>query len=194
MNVWLTQDHFEPGADIQLNVKLSQYGIPLTTSASVTAELTNPAGNQSVVSFYPSGPGEYSSLVSTQLSGIYQFRIKASGTTFRGRSYTREQVRTAAVWQGGNRPTPDLDGGGTGGFGKEELCKLLSCLLSEKNITRELRERLQKNGINLEGMIECLQRYCKERSAGSLSSGQLSRLKINYDVLLKTYDEILKKE
>jgi hypothetical protein len=39
----------------------------------------------------------------------YRFEIFAEGRTFRGRPFTREATRTAAVWLGGDRPPPSVE-------------------------------------------------------------------------------------
>jgi subtilisin family serine protease len=191
MNTFLTQDHYEPGATIQVKVQLSQYGIPLNKPASVTAEMINPTGIQKVISFTKTGEGEYVAKVKTDSSGVYRFRVMANGTTLRGRKFTREQVRTGAVWSGGNRPNPESGNPHEGDKGREEFCKLISCLLSEKNFSKEMRAQLRKKGINVDGIIDCLRKYCKNRSATNLSTSLLANLKVQYSTLIKAYDDIL---
>ncbi len=134
MLVWLTQTHNEPGAEITLTVRLTQYGIPLMTGAVVTAGVTSPTGSKSTVNLTAAGTGtgEYEAKVTAVHGGIYHFLVRASGTTIRGWEFTREQVRTAAVWQGGNSPGPGTTGGRPDRPGREELCRLLSCLLGER--------------------------------------------------------------
>ena len=107
MNTFLTQDHYEPGATIQVKIQLSQYGIPLNKPASVTTKMIDPTGIQKVISFAKTGEGEYVAKVKTDSSGVCRFRMMANGTTLRGRKFTREQVKTGAVWSGGNRPNPE---------------------------------------------------------------------------------------
>lgn len=193
MKALLTQTHYEPGAELNLNVMLTQYGIPLTSVASVTTELTSPAGSKSMLSFTMTGPGEYAAKVTTLQSGIYRFLIKSSGTTIRGRSFTRELVRTAAVWQGGNRPTVITPGDRPGEFGKEDLCRLLSCIFGSKAFTREFKERMRKQGIDFDSIIECLTGYCREQERSTLSGEELTRLKLHYDQLLDIYDRVIKR-
>lgn len=191
MNTFLTQDHYEPGATIQVKVQLSQYGIPLNKPASVSSEMVDPTGKQKTISFIEVGGGEYVANVKTDSSGVYRFRVMANGTTLRGRIFTREQVRTGAVWTGGNRPNPESENPNEQDKGRQELCKLISCLLSEKNISREMRERLRKKGINVDGIIECIKKYCQDEREPNLSS-RLSNLKIHYATILETYNAIIK--
>src|SRR5215218_6081381 len=71
-------------------------------------------------------------------AGIYRFRIVASGGTLRGVPFTREQLASAAVWAGGDQPyQPPRDDD------QSDWCSLLTCLLSEKSLSRESEERLR---------------------------------------------------
>jgi len=198
MQVDLTQKGFEPGDTIKLNVILTQYGIPLTKNASVYTIVKMPNGIEKTLSFQKTDVGEYQLSLIAEYSGVYQFRVIASGTSFRGRDFTREQVRTGAVWQGGNQPIPESGKGENeeerGKKEKEELCKLLGCLLSDKNLTREFKDRLLKNGVNVDGIIECLKKYCQDERELNSSSRQLSNLKIHYATLLDTFNELIKEE
>ena len=196
MKARLSQNHYEPGAEINLAVMLTQYGIPLETVASVTAGLTSPQGTTGTINFTMTGPGEYAAKTTAMQSGIYRFLIKASGTTIRGRSYTRELVRTAAVFTAsdpwyGDRP-PTTPGDRPGGFGKEDICRLLSCILGGKAFTGEFRERMHKQGIDIDSITECLTRYCREEKRATLSGNELTHLKLQYDTLLRAYDNFLK--
>lgn len=191
MNTFLTQDHYEPGATIQVKVQLSQYGIPLNKPASVSAEMVDPTGQQKTISFVKTDNGEYVTKVKTDSSGVYRFRVMANGITLRGRKFTREQVRTGAVWTGGNRPNPESGNPNEGDKGREEFCKLISCLLSDKNLSKEMKECLRKKGINVDGIISCLKKYCKDRSTTNFSASLLANLKAQYSTLIKAYDDII---
>jgi hypothetical protein len=193
MNALLHQEHNEPGAKFVLNVSLTQYGIPLDTGASVTAVVTWPSGGTSLLVFEKAAPGEYTAeLTGTSYPGVYTFRIMAAGTTLRGRAFTREQVRTGALWQGGNRPGPGIRPGEPGGFGKEEICRLLSCILGERNFTQEFKERMKKQGINIDFLIDCLKRYCREERDPVPVGDRLSDLRQHYEKLIDSYEKFVK--
>ncbi|MEL7427071.1 MAG: S8 family serine peptidase [Bacteroidota bacterium] len=197
MRVDLTQTGFEPGDTIKLSVLLTQYGIPLTKDASVYTILKMPNGVEKTLHFQKSGAGTYQLDLSTEYSGVYQFRVIANGTSFRGRNFTREQVRTGAVWQGGNQPVPGSGRGGSeeqnGKRTREELCRLISCLASDKNLSREFKDRLRKNGIDVDGMLKCLKAFCQDNKDENLTS-QLSSLKVHYATLLDVFNEIITEE
>ena len=197
MRVDLTQTGYEPGDTIKLNVLLTQFGIPLTKNASVYTILKMPNGIEKTLNLQKYGEGEYQLSLTAEYSGVYQFRIIANGISFRGRDFTREQVRTGTVWQGGNRPVPESGIGRNEAEDrkreKEELCNLLVCLLSENNLSREFKERMLRNGINVDGILDCLKKYCQDGQKLNLAS-RLSNLKIQYATLLDTYNEILNEE
>jgi hypothetical protein len=100
-------------------------------------------------------PGMFDASLPSNQAGIYRFHVIADGGTFRGLPFTREQILNAAVWHGGDRPVePPRD------TGQEGWCQFLSCLLGEKTLSRELEQRLRKEGINLDGIRQCLRTSC----------------------------------
>lgn len=195
MNTSVSQSHYEPGATINISVNLSQYGIPLDTKCSVNAELITPNKLTRTVDFSDIGNGTFEASVVAASSGVYQFRVKANGFSLRGKPFSREQVRTSAVWHGGNRPHPESPAPGEGGFKKDDLCELLRCLLSDNNISKEYKAKLKKQGINVEGIIECLHKYCgKGHRKFNLSPNLLDKLALEYSTLLNTYKDIIDRE
>ena len=192
MKTTVSQSDYEPGATIKLSVHLSQYGIPLDTKCSVTTGITLPNKQVKTLQLANLGEGNFETQIVADSSGIYQFLTKANGLSFRGKDFSREQIRNASVWRGGNRPSPGGNGTGSSDTSKEEICKLISCLLNDKNISEKLKERMLKQGINLDGMLECLKKYCKSNPTSSLTGESLSKLKLNYEVLLRTFNEVLK--
>ena len=81
----------------------------------------------------------------------------AKGVTLRGVPFTREETQSGAVWPGGDRPyqppAPD---------GKDDLCRLLDCVLGEKTLTKAFVDRLKKNGINVAGIRNCVKLFCRD--------------------------------
>jgi tyrosinase-like protein len=154
----LAQSSNEPGAALHLRASLREYDQPLTTPANVRAELTRPDGGVSVIAFGAVGEGAWeTSLVATQV-GVYRFRIMADGHTSRGRVFTRERLRTAAIWAGGDRPPRPprhpVDPG-------DRLCKFLDCLLEQRGVS-QLLERL---GIDRGELLKCLSVICRDDGA-----------------------------
>jgi hypothetical protein len=76
--------------------------------------------------------------------GIYRICIHAEGRTLRAFPFTREAVRTAAVWQGGDKPAPTKHDDGP--------CSMLRCLLESKAFDPEV---LKRYGIHPERLLMC---------------------------------------
>jgi Common central domain of tyrosinase len=165
MNATATQSSFVPGATLFLRAALTEYGVPLAHRAHVTARIDYPDHTQTSLALAETEPGVFAASTVASQSGVYTIHFLAEGGTSRGTAFTREQLATAAVWPGGDRPTDhppsDPSGGGREGI---DWCGLLACLLSEKNISREVEERLQRQGISLQGIRECVKRACGRKA------------------------------
>lgn len=167
MRATVSQDSNEPGALLHLRAILTEFGIPLGYRARVEAELKRPDGSQTVLTLVETEPGIFEAKTATTQAGVYRFRVLASGKTFRGRLFTREQLVTGVVWKGGDLPSPSSPADP----GEGELCRLLKCLLSDKVLTPEFRKRLADRGINVEVFRRCVETHCGR--AGGESSREL---------------------
>jgi Common central domain of tyrosinase/von Willebrand factor type A domain len=158
MRVRVEQTGYEPGATLTFQATLTEYGLPVEKRARAQVELTRPDGTTVVVAMAETGPGVFEGTAAATFSGIYRIRVMSTGATLRGTPFTREQSATAAVWKGGDAPyQPPRDSG------QVDLCRLLACLLSEKNLTREFEQQLKRAGVNLEGVRRCVQAFCRGR-------------------------------
>jgi hypothetical protein len=84
----------------------------------------------------------------------YHVRVVAEGLTMRGALFTRAQSFTAVALPGGDNPPP----GPSGDDGR--LCDLLTCL------TKVSAKALERNGINPEEILRCVQQHCAHEEAG----------------------------
>jgi hypothetical protein len=176
MATTLSQNGFAPGAKLLLRVVLTEYGVPVDRRATVTALVTEPGSVQRTVNLAETAPGVFDCDVQTTLAGTYDMRITARGRTLRNRAFTREAVRTGAVWIGGDR-LPPSSSGGTDGRTNEVLCRLLHCALSERVIQPELRERLAAVGLDIDALLKCVGGACEQRSGrGGLDEALEQRL------------------
>ena len=92
---------------------------------------------------------------------MYQLRFLGSGTTLGGTPFTREALRTVAVTPGGDRPNvPPTDGPGTSEDAWERICALVECLMGNG----QLKEVLDKLGIDPDALMKCLDRICRRPS------------------------------
>lgn len=170
MRCALSQNSYEPGANIHLRAVLTEYSAPIRKHASVTAELTLPDKSKTHVPLHRVEQGIYVADVSTNQSGTYQFRIMADGFTHRNTRYTREQVLTGNVWKGGDSPSPSGNSDKPNEF-EQTLCRLFACL--DKNMSDELHIRLKKQGLDLKGLMKCL---CYEKKGVTNRSMQNLKL------------------
>jgi Mg-chelatase subunit ChlD len=169
----LAQRSYEPGATLTLRAALAESGVPLASRADVTATVERPDGTTSVVPLAEVEPGAFETTVPGPLPGVYSVTLAAEGTTLGGEAFTRERLLTGALWAGGDEPRPPLApasgagaGGGTGtgttatgepAESRERLCELLFCLLEGDSI----RELLERQDVDVEELLECLERYCE---------------------------------
>ncbi len=154
MRARLFQTGREPGATMTLRARLTEYGVPVEHRASVRAELMRPDNSTTALALAEVEPGVFETSLLASASGIYRFRVLASGSTMRGRPFTREQLLTGAVWAGGDRPAPTSTGDPRPE--RERVCQLLECLLKQESI----RRLLERAAINPSDVLECLRRYC----------------------------------
>jgi hypothetical protein len=150
------QSGFTPGSTISLRAVLTEYTLPVDHRAKVRVEVEHPDRTNGVIWLNEVQSGVFTASFSADSAGIYRLRVVAEGGTFRGLSFTREQLGTAAVWIGGDRPT-QVPGG------DDDWCRLISCLLDEKILSPRLQARLKKEGFSLPALRECLDSICGRR-------------------------------
>lgn len=150
MRASLAQNSNEPGATVFVRASLTEYAQPMTFPVSVQAEIKRPDDTTSVITLSGQDEAYEGSFVASQ-AGVYHVRILARGTSRRGRLFTRETTRTAAVWQGGDQPPSDPRSPG------HQWCEIVKCLLDQKSIT----ELLHRLGIDPNDLERCLLEHCK---------------------------------
>jgi murein tripeptide amidase MpaA len=157
------QSGHEPGAVITLRASLTEFGVPVDQRAHVTAEVTHPGGIQSLLAFTEVSPGTHEATFRLGQAGVTQFRIMASGRTFKGTPFTREQTLTGAVWQGGDRPPPSSGQGETGtGSSTFDLCCWIDCMISTDSGQRLLKSL----EITPDDVKKCLEKCCDDHGRG----------------------------
>ncbi len=156
MTAAVTQDAYEPGATLTLRANLKEYNQPVEKRATVQADLEYPDHTQGVLSLAEIQPGIFETTLVATMPGIYRFIVRAKGGTYKGAPFTREQMLNAAVFHDiHNVP------GQPSSSGKDDWCRLLTCLLNEKNLSHVLEARLKKEGINFEGIRHCVKEFCR---------------------------------
>lgn len=150
-----------PGATMTVRAILSEYGSPFRGTAVVAAELVRPDGSQSLMPLgeVPGEPGIFEADLEAAQTGIYRFRILAAGRTRREQRFTREAIRTAAFWRGGDLPERGSDPSGEQDDRAPDWCALLDCLVHDV-IDERLAKRLLELGFDLQHLKACLAKNC----------------------------------
>ena len=123
MEVAVHQNSREPGASLTLVANLTEYGAPFLGHATVQVDMLRPDGSRTLVALHAvhGEPGRFEAHRNAAQAGIYRCHFLASGRTARDQVFTREALRTAAVWHGGDHPGtgtfPGGNGSGPGGSG-----------------------------------------------------------------------------
>ena len=100
---YVQQNSYEPGSTISLYASISESGVPLHTGATSTwVEVTRPDNSNTILTLKEVDDGQFSATFRSTISGIYRFRVRASGRSKMGYPFQREQTLTSAVWIGGN--------------------------------------------------------------------------------------------
>ncbi len=149
MSVRLLQKRLEPGTEIAVKATLSEYELPIER-AKVLAEVTPPDGKPKQIVLDPQGDGEYLGSFSGEYPGAWRIHVVADGVTHAHTPFTREQLLSAGVIEGGGTPTHSRPN-------NREWAETLRCLLGEKGT----RETLNRAGLDPDRAIECLERLGK---------------------------------
>ncbi|MGK2874510.1 MAG: S8 family serine peptidase [Nocardioides sp.] len=152
MDATIEQDSFEPGAKVVLQARLTEYDVPVGRDrASLVAEVTDPHGQTSLIQLWEGAPGVYSEALSASVPGVWTVLFKAVGDTFRGTPFTRETVRSAAVWKDGDRYEPTEEPEPVvSERGKHD--RAWQVVLSDKELVSLLSSRLASSGLRLEDL------------------------------------------
>jgi hypothetical protein len=157
----IDQDSHEPGAVMTVTAVLTEYGLPVDHRATVDAEIERPNGTTATLGMVEVDPGVFELSIIASMSGIYQFQLRANGTTLRGRPFTREQGLSGVTWRGGDGDLPTSDSDGDDG-----LCTWLRCLFESGAISDEFIARLRELGIDIGALRKCLERHCERGESG----------------------------
>lgn len=164
----LRQSSFEPGAELRIDARVTQSGLPLADpQTAVWAELTRPDGSSGQVPLHPTGePGRFEGSLFSTSAGVYRFRVRCRGRSAKGLPFTREFLLTGTVWRGGDQGSGRP---GTGRPADEHLCEWIDCLLGEGGaIGPQLEKRLREAGFDLARLRKCIDGHC---SPGPESEG-----------------------
>jgi len=152
----VTQSGFDPGASVTVHAALTEYDVPVDHRGYSWAEVTRPDNSTFLLAMSETDPGRFLGAFIADIAGLYTIRARATGSTFSGAPFQREQTLSAAVYPGASQP-PQI--GGTG----SEWCSLLRCLVGSQVIDRALVDRLRQQGLNLDSLLKCLEACCASK-------------------------------
>ena len=154
MDARLDQSGNEPGAELRFQAVLTEYGQPVEQRATTRVHVIRPNGTQVALSMSETDPGVFEASMPATAPGTYQAIVRAAGATFRGMSFTRDQILTGAVFRGGDGPFPfgGADPDGT----HQALCQLLHCVLRDGGLDAALK----RWEIDPDRVERCLERFC----------------------------------
>ena len=156
LRVDISQHSRLPGTPGLVRATLTDSGIPLSNSAVVDALVTGPDGTTKTLTLSPAEAGVFEVAVSTTSAGVYRVLVRAIGTDLRGTRFTREELRTLAVWTRGDDSPPVVINPEGGGGSRIDTCGLLLCLLEDDAI----RRFLERHEIDPDRITRCVKRAC----------------------------------
>ncbi|MES2666130.1 MAG: S8 family serine peptidase [Pseudomonadota bacterium] len=135
-----------PGSEVRLGAIVTEYGMPPPRGATVRVRVTPPAGAAFTLSLTEGADGEFSGLMGTPQPGVYRLQFLGDGRTTRGSVWTREGLRSAVVWRGGNAPPPKPTV-------RDQICDLIGCLEKSGGLDLDL---IRKLGVDPDALRRCL--------------------------------------
>lgn len=154
LGVGITQPSRRPGSVATVTATLTQAGIPLADSATVSLQVTRPDGSSLTLPASAVDAGVFAAEVPTPASGVYRVLVRAAGADLHGMAFSREELRSLPVWPGGDDPAPTGIGDTTA---HPDWCQLLRCWLDDERVGRFL----ERQGLEAEALMACLRRTCR---------------------------------
>ena len=148
-----SQTSRRPGGTATILATLTDFGIPLASSAAVTASVDIPGGSTLTLALDETEPGIYTAGLPTPVAGIYRVLVSAQGSTLHAEPFTREELRTLAVWHAGDDRPPSSTDPGRG----TDLCDLLNCILEHGTFDAMAK----RAGIDLDPLRKCVHEICR---------------------------------
>ena len=99
MKTQLCQSGITKDAEIHLDVELTEFELAMENRARVAATYNGPDDIGELIELTDIGRGRFATTHIARRPGLHTFRVVAEGYTLRDEFFTREQVRTAAIYE-----------------------------------------------------------------------------------------------
>lgn len=160
LGVRIDQPSRRPGTTAELTATLTHSSIPLANTTTVDANVTAPDGTLTTMRMTEVDAGVFTLSLPTASAGVHQVLVRAVGVDLSGAAFTREELRSIAVWQRGDDPAPPIDRpGGSGQGGSADWCRLLDCWLKDRGVARFLKSKK----IDARRLRKCIEAVCRSR-------------------------------
>jgi hypothetical protein len=172
------QSAYGPGSVVNVQAVLREYDQPVDHRSTCWGDVTRPDGSMFTLNMTEEEPGRFDGSFGAPQSGLYTMRIRATGTSFYGQAFTREQTLSAVIVLGrAGDPNGHPDGGATGvDPGSRFWCEWLTCALRSGLVSDKLIERWRANGFDLSVLLKCLERACRDETCGGKSNASHARV------------------
>ena len=134
-----------------ITAEVTRAEVPVS-AAAVWAEVTSPAGHVARVQLARAESG-WEGPVPMAAPGTYVVRVRASGTTSNGATFSRERTMTPSVWHGGDAEPVRRSSEGD----VEE--RVVQCLVDHLGRSDGLLERLRRLGVDVKSLRACLRAW-----------------------------------
>jgi hypothetical protein len=168
---YLTQKTIDPGSVMEITARLSEYGIPVSARAKVTAQVTIPRlGAAKTLVLEEIDEGVFRTRLTGQEYGLYNIRVMVQGKTLRGTPYTRETLVNGAIYNPRPPEEPQVpdDECELGPECKKQLRLQIKVLQQDSRLAKELKRAIEKQGGDPAKVFACLY-----KAAGLRPSSQL---------------------
>lgn len=153
--VEVQQKSYEPNSEVLLRARLTEYEVPVKHRSQVYAIVSDPAGATTQVWLSEVAHGVFEAPWRVGGQGAWSVLFHADGKSRRGTPFTREQVRSISVWNGGDsyEPKEGREPGVKGRQDPQPFEEALRELLRDPTLRIPVRERLIRSGFDVENLM-----------------------------------------